>query len=492
MKFIKGSKKELLIIGSSALISCALYLTYSAFESGLGFPLDDAWIHQTFARNLAYNGEWSFIVGQTSGASTGPLWGMILSVLYFLNIPPIWGTYFIGFLSIWALGIGGLNLGIRLFPNSKSFPLVLGLMCTMDWHLVWAALSGMETLLVSLLSLLIFCWLLDKRDNWGMAGLMVGLTIWIRPDGLTLVGPALLSLILRGYKKNKIIGNLIGFLGGLLVIVIPYFLFNYIVAGDIWPNTFYAKQAEYEFLREQGFLTRIGTVSYQIIIGIGIVILPGLVNEIIDALKKVDWERIGAIMWAVGYILIYAWRLPVAYQHGRYIIPIMPVVFLLGLTGMLRLIKMNSTTSWQRILSRSWFAIAGITMMFFLILGARSFAWDVGVINTEMVDAAEWISKNTSEDVIIAAHDIGALGYFGDRQVRDLAGLISQDVIPFLGDDEKLAQYLDDQNVDYLYTFMDWYPSLTSGLDIAYQSSGDYGARFGFEKTAIYYWIGDQ
>ena len=488
MKFIQGSRKEKIILGVSALISCALYLAYSASESGLGFPLDDAWIHQTFARNLAYHGEWSFIVGQTSGASTGPLWGIMLGILYWMKIPALWGTYLLGFLITWALGVGGLNFGIRLFPNSKTGPLLLGLMCTLEWHLVWAALSGMETMLLSLLSLVIFCWLLDKRDNWWAVGLLVGVAAWIRPDGLTLVGPALLSLALRGYKPKDMIWQLIGLFGGLLVAVLPYFLFNYVVAGDVWPNTFYAKQAEYAFLREEPFLARFGTVSYQILIGIGVVILPGLVNEIIDLIKKTDWDRMGALLWAFGYISIYAWRLPVAYQHGRYIMPVMPVVFLLGLTGMLRLLRVNSPISWQRVLGRSWSAIAGITLVGFLILGARSYALDVGVINTEMVDAAIWVKRNTSEDAIIAAHDIGALGYFGERQIRDLAGLISPEVIPFLWDDEQLAEYLDKEGVDYLYTFMDWYPELTPGLEIAYQSNGKYGVRFGFEKTAVYYW----
>jgi len=112
----------------------------------------------------------------------------------------------------------------------------------------------------------------------------------------------------------------------------------------------------------------------------------------------------------------------------------------------------------------------------------------VGVINTEMVDAAVWVNLNTPDDSIIAAHDIGALGYFSERQIRDLAGLISPEVIPFLWDDGQLAEYLDNEGVDYLYTFVDWYPELTPGLDIAYLSSGEYGAKFGFEKTAVYYW----
>jgi len=488
MKLIRGSRKEFLILGISALISCALYLTYSGFESGLGFPLDDAWIHHTFARNLAYLGEWSFIAGQRSGASTGPLWGFMLGALYFIKIPALWGTYLLGFITIWALGIGGLNFGLRIFPKSKTNPLLLGLMCTLEWHLVWSALSGMETMLLGLLSLVIICWLLDIRNDWWAAGLLVGLSAWIRPDGLTLLGPVLFSLALRGYKTKELIWKFVGFTSGLLIAVLPYFLFNYVVAGDIWPNTFYAKQAEYAFLRELSLLSRFGTVSYQVIIGIGIVILPGLVHEIIDLVKKDDRERLGAILWGLGYISIYAWRLPVAYQHGRYIMPVMPIIFLLGLAGMLRLIKVNSTINWQRILGRSWAAIAAITLLAFLILGAKSYALDVGVINTEMVDAAVWVNLNTPDDSIIAAHDIGALGYFSERQIRDLAGLISPEVIPFLWDDGQLAEYLDNEGVDYLYTFVDWYPELTPGLDIAYLSSGEYGAKFGFEKTAVYYW----
>ncbi len=488
MKFIHGKKKDFLILGVSALISCVLYIIYSCVESGLGFPLDDAWIHQTFARNLAYHGEWSFIVGQTSGASTGPLWGMLLAIVYWLGIKPIWGTYLIGFFITWALGIGGFNLGSRLFPESKSWPLTMGLLCTLEWHLIWGALSGMETIVLGLLSLVIFCWMLDKRDNWWAVGLVIGLTVWIRPDGLTLLGPVLLSLALRAYSPGKLFWRTAGVFSGLLIVILPYFLFNFVVAGDIWPNTFYAKQAEYAFLRDISIFERLGTVSYQLIVGIGIVLLPGLLFEIVDFIKSKDWERTGTFLWAFGYILIYAWRLPVAYQHGRYIMPVMPIIFLLGIAGMLRLIKLDSTELWQRIISKSWSAIAGFTLLVFWVLGARSYALDVGVINTEMVQAALWVEQNTPRDSIIAAHDVGALGYFGEREIRDLAGLITPDVIPFLWDEDRLAQYLDDEEVDYIYSFVDWYPELIDGLDIAYQSSGEYVDRFGFERTAVYYW----
>jgi hypothetical protein len=168
--------------------------------------------------------------------------------------------------------------------------------------------------------------------------------------------------------------------------------------------------------------------------------------------------------------------------------PVMPVFFLLGMAGMARISNIESTHRWRRIFSRSWSAVAGITLLIFLGLGARSYALDTGVINTEMVQAAKWVRENTPEEAVIAAHDIGALGYFGERQITDLAGLISPDVIPFFGDDQSLERYLDEQNVDYLYSFTDWYPDLIEGLKIAYESQGEYTDRFGIEKTAVYFW----
>jgi hypothetical protein len=166
----------------------------------------------------------------------------------------------------------------------------------------------------------------------------------------------------------------------------------------------------------------------------------------------------------------------------------MPAAFLLGSAGLLRTAKIYSEDFLPRLFSRAWVSIAATLLFIFWGLGARSYALDVGVINTEMVDGAIWISENTPESSIIAAHDVGALGYFGKRKVRDLAGLVLPDVIPFLWDDDKLKEYLDEESVDFLFTFKDWYPGLVAGRDIAYETKGEYAPLFGFENFAVYYW----
>ena len=54
----------------------------AASRTFAGYPLDDAWIHQTYARNWAETGQLAYVVGLPSAGSTAPLWTLLLSVAY--------------------------------------------------------------------------------------------------------------------------------------------------------------------------------------------------------------------------------------------------------------------------------------------------------------------------------------------------------------------------------------------------------------------------
>lgn len=479
---------DFLLLGLIALLSCAGYLFTSECMIGLGFPLDDAWIHQTFARNLANGLGWSFQSGQPSGGSTGPAWGLLLSLIYLGNLPPVWGTYLLGYGFLWGCSALGYLIAREILPDNNRAALITGAVIVGEWHLVWASLSGMETMFLALIILIVSFCLIRKQRNFWIPGLLIGFSLWVRPDGLTLLGPVLLTAILDSKTKKEVFNKTSQVLIGLAVLAAPYFLFNWIVAGDIWPNTFFAKQAEYESLRSISLLARYLRLALPALTGLGALLLPGFFYEGFNAVKSRDWSRVGMLIWVVGYIGLYAWKLPVAYQHGRYLMPVMPAFFVLGCVGWQRLLVPGSEKTWLRVVSRSVLGAALGTAVAFWFLGMRAFARDVGIIQTEMVETARWINKNTSENAVIGAHDIGALGYFGDRKILDLAGLVSPDVIPFIRDEEQLAGFLNEYSADYLMTFSSWYPDLVKNLDLVYQSQGEFAPRFGMDHMTVYIW----
>jgi hypothetical protein len=135
-----------------------------------------------------------------------------------------------------------------------------------------------------------------------------------------------------------------------------------------------------------------------------------------------------------------------------------------------------------------WTATTLLLLLAFWGIGARAYAQDVAWIETEMVRTAKWTAANLPDDVLVAAHDIGALGYFDGREIVDLAGLVSPEVIPFIRDEAQLARYLTEKGVDYLILFPTWYENLPEGLALVYNTKGHVAPLIGGENMMIYQW----
>lgn len=480
-----------LVLGVGLLVA-AVFLMNSAQLVGFGFPLDDAWIHQTYARNLAESGRWEFVPGVVSTGSTSPLWTLLLAVGYWLGLPYLWWTYALGVVCLLWLAGSGMALWRLLWPEWRRWDWLAGLSLVLTWPLVWAAVSGMETLLFAALGLwgillvvrntAVFSLRTNQNGHDGRRenidamksamwlGLLGGVLVLVRPEGVLVLG---LMAVVLWWQEDTWQARLWGVarLAGTAVLpLLPYFAFNLWSSGHLWPNTFYAKQTEYAALWQIPLWRRFMQLLYfslggapegwRGISGAHLLLLPGMITAVWWAIKQAwtqkKWEPVLPLLWAGGHIALYAWRLPVTYQHGRYILAAIPVWVLYGLAGGFGLWASldNPRLSWLS--SR----VAGLTyavlLVFFILLGGRQYALDVAFIEHEMVATARWLAENTSPDAVIAAHDIGAIGYFGKRPLLDLAGLVSPEIIPLLNDQNALAKYIQTHNADYLVTAPGW------------------------------------
>jgi hypothetical protein len=465
-----------------AALSVCLYLGFSYLGGYVGFPLDDAWIHQTYARNLGLSGQFAFIPGIPSAGSTSPLWSVLLALGYLLRID----------YRVWTYGLGTVLLGLNawltyrlvltLWPERQTAALLAGLSVALEWHMAWATVSGMETLLFSALALWVFV-MTPRQALW--LGVCVGLSILARPDGLTLL-PFVLARI--GFSLERRWRNEFMCVFGFGLVFLPYLAFNQWLGGTWWPNTFAAKQAEYAILLETPLLERLWQVGQQPLVGAQTLLLPGVLAVMWRSVRQKQWTHLLTLAWAGAFVLAYVLRLPVTYQHGRYLVPVIPVLVAVGLGGTAGLMRLHDSALLPRVLSRVWATTMGLLLIAFWFIGAQAYQRDVQIIETEMVASARWVAQNTPPDALIAAHDIGALGYFGERNILDLAGLVSPDVIPFIRDEDRLSQWLTDSKADFLATFPDWYSKLTRAAPIVFQTASPYSPRSGGTNMAVYRW----
>jgi hypothetical protein len=134
-----------------------------------------------------------------------------------------------------------------------------------------------------------------------------------------------------------------------------------------------------------------------------------------------------------------------------------------GVYGFFRLRAGWDSQAVFRIVSRALWASAILLTAIFIWIGAVQYSRDVGIIETEMVAVAKWINANTPSGTIVAAHDIGALGFFGGRRIVDLGGVTDLDAVELLSGSVPLREYLRVKKADLLMTMPDFYPGQLEG-----------------------------
>ena len=476
--------RRILFVGLFALLSAGGFLVFALLRGVAGFPLDDAWIHQVYARNLGPRGEFAFFAGQSSVGSTSPLWTILLSFGHTLYLDPRGWAYSLGILFLAASAFLITRLSQNIFPTLYPLSSVYCLLFTVfEWHLAWSAVSGMEILLFVFLSLLLVeCALADAHPF--KLGIIAGLLTLTRPEGvvfavLVLFGAEFFSRITHHASRITF------YAGAFALILTPYFIFNLSLTGTILPNTFYAKNAEYsELFAQTSWVVLWGKLVLTPWIGAQILLLPGVILATVQLAREHRWLELFPATWIVILPTLYAIRLPVDYQHGRYEMPVIPFIVLYGMVGTVWLFE---KIKW-RVLRRAWGVSIAVALMMFWVIGAGAYANDVAVIECEMMGSARWVAANVPSDARLAAHDIGALGYVLDRPFIDLAGLVSPEVIPFLRDENRLRDFLFTRGTQYAIFFPDWYPTLARDARFirVYQTNCVVTREMGGENMTVY------
>jgi len=483
-----------IIIAVLLLLSVVLpyyYITYAfSVNSFNSFPLDDPWIHLTFAKNLAEYGSFSYFKNEiVTAGSTSPIYTFILAAGFLITKNEMWLSYITGILFFVLAVFYFYRTAGQTFPKENWLAIAAALIFVFDKWINLISVTGMETSLY--IFLLVACFYYYRKRNAILFAVMLGLTFWTRPDALAFIGAIAVDYLFLLYVKNRTpkeneaavlfsksdLLKISAVSGGIIAV---YFIMNLLISGSLLPNTYGAKVGYYspEFKSRTDFLKfevwEYFTESAYLLIFIPFIF--AVIKLLSDSVRFKYNHNLAAVIFIFALIFIYWYKLPYAHRFGRYLMPVFPFYILLAVYGCRVFFKwLAEYLSEKNIVNALNVILLASTIIYFgseCISNKKLYAEQSRHIYIRQVVAANWLKENTPEGSVIATHDVGAIAYYSDRKVVDVVGLINPEFIPKLNTKEFtgfVQEQLKKQNVSYVAFLREWFqvvnqpPLLTAG-----------------------------
>ncbi|HMQ68079.1 MAG TPA: hypothetical protein PKA90_03695 [Ignavibacteria bacterium] len=455
-------------------LAAAFYYGYNAFrENGfLSFPLDDSWIHLTFARNLAEYFSFSYFKNEAvTAGSTSPLYTIIVAIGFFITDNEMILSYVLG-VSFFALAsLYFYKLNLNEYRNEIVVCLLFSLVFIFDYWIVFISLSGMETTLF--IFMLILGAYLYKTGKLIPLGIVSGLILWTRPDGIAFIAAVIIDIIFNRYfikdktNKSSYSSKEIYTASAIFLIIAGlYFGMNLYLSGTILPNTYKAKV--YTNIGMDQRITYLKNVWSYFTVDIYKLLMPGLILSLILFVRKVLKREHSSnslyIFFVIFFLFIHVMKIPAFTRFGRYLMPLIPFYILISLSGYKEIFGMLSDhfkkiPVFRYVMITVFGAVISFNVYYFQLYKSIVSSEDKYIYNRQ-VKTAKWLNGNTEKSDVIAAHDIGAIGYYSGRKIVDVAGLITPELGEHLNDEnysDYMTDYMEDKGVTYTAFLREWY-----------------------------------
>jgi hypothetical protein len=178
-----------------------------------------------------------------------------------------------------------------------------------------------------------------------------------------------------------------------------------------------------------------------LLVALGVTAFHGARPRLQPAVRWLPWT------WLASVPLLYAVRgVPVL---SRYLVPLLAVLGWLAWRALDRAFGPPATAAGADragteaiVPRRARLALVVGVVVAALVVAQNVYVWQRVVrpqvesfsagMRASLIPWGRWFDLNAQPDAVIAAPDIGALGYYGQRRVVDLAGLVTPDMVPIL------------------------------------------------------------
>lgn len=430
---------HLLAAAGAIAIAWAFAATTLAHTRPMGLPLDDSYIYLTYAKQFGRFQPFSYYPGGGySAGSTSLLWPMLLAPFWTLGARGhalVWVSFLLCTLLYAATAAGVYQVAARI--AGKIAALVAPAVTLGIAAFAWTSLSGMEVAFASALLVAMILLLFDQAPTGPptkkLAAVLACASL-SRPEATLLVTAVVGVAVLQRARQRD--WRAAGWWAVPLAAPALWLLANKLFAGQLFPNTGVAKSHFYL----PGFDWTYWFDTVRTVIGRAVrglfwdgkspLVLPKLVLVawLVGAVRVVLWARrekrllAGVLLVAAPWVLILAviassglW----AFQNYRYIAPAFPLFAIP--------VACAFAMPWRRVqigvvaVAIGGFAIAAAPG---IKADAKLFAQGAMDSNTQVVAIGDYI-KRKLPDARVMFHDAGAIAYYGDGEVYDMLGLVT-------------------------------------------------------------------
>jgi hypothetical protein len=424
-------------IERSALVAGLLYASVLMWPLR-GYITDDTFIHLQYAKHLAGGMGLVFNVGEPVYGCTSPLWVALIADGIMLGFDGLDTARWLGLIATLA----SIALFMQLMRRTLRSP-VLRALATITWAghawMIRWSLSGMETPLAVALVLAGFVAFTEGRQ-WGSRPVRTG-TLWAlaaltRPEAVFLLLLWAVFLVIDTQSRAGLRRLVAGVIPP-AVIYGSWLLFSRVYFDTFWPQTLSAKSVGGEVLA-----LRLENLWRQIrIVGAS----DGVLALLLIAALVLGFQRMRPAQFAVQRLLPWAWVMGVPLLYvargvpvlSRYLLPLLPILaWLAWRTAEQWWVGDTPKPSALRraALLGTVVAALAISVNFAVYRGTvtpQVLSFSAGLERT-LVHWGRWLGTHAPEGARIATPDIGAIGYYSDRPVVDLAGLVTPEIVPLL------------------------------------------------------------
>ena len=420
-------------------LALALAIAARSMMPVRGYLTDDTFIHLQYARHLAQGLGPVFNAGERVYGCTSPLWMALIALGIKLGADGLLVAKALGAIATLAAVVSFHFIARRTLDSPWLRAGATVTWAAHAWMIRWSV-SGMETPLATALVLAGFASLVATRP-WGerraLTGMWWGLAALARPEALLLLvawGVALLWTSSRepaapGAPRRR--GRAAGMLPAALIVG-AWLGFALAYFGTPWPQTLSAKAAGSGGLA--GLIDNLGRIAPIVLASDGVLVAlliaalttrrPAAGTAPDRALSLLPWA------WVLGVPLLYLARgVPVL---SRYLVPALPVLGWLVWRAAARS-PLTRTPGRARALATAVtvLALAENAAVYRVLVLPQVTSFTLGMEHS-LIPLGCWLHDHAARDASVATPDIGAIGYFSERHVLDLGGLVTPRMVPLL------------------------------------------------------------